>query len=76
MFPAHGSGIGLGLIAGRMLVDAVADADDPGSEDALWRFYRQSVRDGGTAAAFRDVLDLDQREFVREWRAYVTALAQ
>ncbi|MBK6856734.1 MAG: hypothetical protein IPG97_09370 [Microthrixaceae bacterium] len=38
VFPAHGSGIGIGLIAGTMLADAVADAADPGDERTLWRY--------------------------------------
>ncbi len=52
VFPAHGSGIGLGLMAGRMLVDAAADAADPGAEDVLWRYqHRFQVRHGGLLAA-------------------------
>lgn len=38
VFPAHGSGIGIGLITGTMLADAVADAADPGDERTLWRY--------------------------------------
>src|SRR5690606_36395120 len=37
-FPAHGSGIGLGLIAGRLLAEAVEGAADPGAEVVLWRY--------------------------------------
>jgi hypothetical protein len=44
-------------------------------EDALWRFYRRSVRDQGTAAAFREVLGTTQRDFVRAWRRHLTELA-
>lgn len=44
-------------------------------EDAMWRFYRRSVRDGGTAAAFRDVLDTTRGDFVRRWREHLTQLA-
>lgn len=44
VFCAHGSGIGMGLIAGTMLAEATAGAPDPGSTDALWgyqwRFWR------------------------------------
>lgn len=40
VFPAHGSGIGLGLVAGTMLAEAVADLDDPGDADALWTRYQ------------------------------------
>ncbi len=40
VFPAHGSGIGAGLIAGSMLADAVGDSDDPGDPRSLWRGYQ------------------------------------
>ncbi len=53
VFPAHGSGIGLGLIAGRMLADAVAGAVDPGDEDVLWSYQAPFQRElGGTLAAY------------------------
>jgi hypothetical protein len=55
-------------LAARLIADSYG-------EDALWRFYRQAVRDGGTEAAFQDVLGVSQREFVRAWREYLTALA-
>jgi len=49
VFPVHGSGIGLGLVAGRMLADAVTDHGDPGGAEALWRyqadFHRELGRD-------------------------------
>jgi flavin-dependent dehydrogenase len=40
VFPAHGSGIGVGLVAGSMLADAVADLDDPGDAHQLWARYQ------------------------------------
>ncbi len=55
-------------LAARLIADSYG-------EDALWRFYRQAVRDGGTQAAFQDVLGVSQQEFVRAWREYLTALA-
>ncbi len=52
VFPAHASGIGTGLIAGRMLVDAAADAADCGAEDVVWRYqHRFQERFGGHFAA-------------------------
>ncbi len=52
VFPAHASGIGSSLIAGRMLVDAAADAPDCGAEDVLWRYqHRFQQRFGGMFAA-------------------------
>ncbi len=44
-------------------------------EDALWRFYRRSVEDRGTAAAFREVLGTTQRDFVRLWQSHLSDLA-
>ena len=53
VFPAHGSGIGLGLIAGTLLAETVADADDCGDESTLWSYQsRYQQRYGGTLAAF------------------------
>lgn len=53
VFPAHGSGIGTGLIAGSMLADAVAGEADPGDEAVLWRYQAAFQRElGGTLAAF------------------------
>lgn len=52
VFPAHGSGIGSSLLAGRMLVDAVADAADCGDEHLLWRYQHAfQSRFGGMFAA-------------------------
>src|SRR5690606_726565 len=61
VFPVHGSGIGLGLIAGRMLADAVAAAaaagsGDIGSAEALGRYqiaFHQEM--GPDLAAFDGV---------------------
>lgn len=53
VFPAHGSGIGMGLMAGRMLSDVVADTGDPGNPDTLWRYQEGWHRAfGGPLAAF------------------------
>jgi flavin-dependent dehydrogenase len=40
VFPAHGSGIGIGLMAGTMLAEAVEGLDDPGDERQLWARYQ------------------------------------
>lgn len=57
VFPAHGSGIGIGLIAGTVLAEGVADADDPGDPEVLWRGYQAPFQRefGGDLAGF-DVL--------------------
>ena len=53
VFPAHGSGIGMGLIAGRMLADAVVGAPDPGDEQVLWGYQAAFQHEhGGLLAAF------------------------
>ncbi|MFO0712486.1 MAG: tryptophan 7-halogenase [Sandaracinus sp.] len=54
---AHGSGVGIGLVAARMLADAVRGADDPGADEVLAQYERSFHREHGgvlTAAdAFR-----------------------
>lgn len=45
VFPAHGSGIGVGLVAGAILAAGVADAADPGDEHALWAGYQVPFMD-------------------------------
>jgi flavin-dependent dehydrogenase len=53
VFPAHGSGIGMGLIGGRMLADAVRGAADPGAETTLWAYQAAFQHElGGPLAAF------------------------
>jgi hypothetical protein len=64
--------IGAWYEAAWLAVRLIADSY---GEDALWRFYRQSVRDEGSAAAFREVLGVSQSEFVRAWRSHLVALA-
>lgn len=57
VFPAHGSGIGVGLIAGTMLAEGVASVDDPGDPDELWTRYQAPFQRelGGDLAGY-DVL--------------------
>lgn len=53
VFPAHGSGIGMGLMAGTTLAEAVAGATDPGDEAVLWRYQAAFQHEhGGLLAAF------------------------
>ena len=52
---AHGSGIGFGLIAGRVLADALAHHDDPGSDEATWRYQRSFLREFGPTIGSFDV---------------------
>lgn len=54
VFPAHGSGVGVGLVAGTVLADAVAAADDPGSTAAGWAYQATYWRRLGGDLAFYD----------------------
>lgn len=56
VFPAHGSGVGLGLIAARCLSDALLRAGDPGSERSLWPYAVQYHRKWGALSAGYDQL--------------------
>jgi flavin-dependent dehydrogenase len=61
VYATHGSGIGIGLVAARLLAEAVAEAaargDDLGAQGSLWayaaRFHRQWMPLLGAADAFR-----------------------
>ncbi|MCC6522912.1 MAG: hypothetical protein IT373_09645 [Polyangiaceae bacterium] len=55
-FPAHGSGVGAGLVAARMLADAVVHSPDPGRLEALWRYASRFQRELGGVHAGYDVL--------------------
>jgi flavin-dependent dehydrogenase len=49
----HGSGIGFGLIAGKLLAEAVAGASDPGEAGVLLRYQTNFLRDfGGILAGY------------------------
>lgn len=53
VFPAHGSGIGTGMIAGELLAAAIGDAGDAGDPHALVRYARRfMVEVGGVNAAY------------------------
>ncbi len=58
-FPMHGSGVGAGLLAGRILAEAVSSRRDPGSAGALGLYNRRVQRRIG---AVHGVYDL-----VRAW---------
>ena len=52
VYSAHGSGVGFGMIAARMLAEVVSTFDDPGSEAATWAYQaRFARRHGGVLAA-------------------------
>lgn len=47
VFPGHASGVGMGLLAARMLADACRDARDPGAVEVLWRYAASFQRTHG-----------------------------
>lgn len=50
---AHGSGVGMAMLAARTLAGAVAGAHDPGAIDVLWRYASPFQRThGGMLAAY------------------------
>jgi flavin-dependent dehydrogenase len=53
---AHGSGIGFGLIAGKVLAEAVGSAPDPGDPDVLWRYQARYQREFGAILAAYDAV--------------------
>lgn len=55
VFPAHGSGTGIGLIAARVLADSVREFDDPGSLEATWGYQAAFQREYGSLLAAYDV---------------------
>ncbi len=52
----HGSGIGFGLVAGRVLADAVRGAADPGDADVLFRYQSRFLRAHGAVFAAYDAV--------------------
>ena len=56
VMPAHGSGIGFGMIAAKVLAEAVANADDPGSPDTLWSYQANFLREFGATLAGYDAI--------------------
>ena len=67
VFPAHGSGTGIGMIAAKILADSVAGTKDPGDPEALWNYQSKFMREyGSTFAAFdvfrRAIQPLDREQ--------------
>lgn len=52
----HGSGIGFGLMAGKVLAEAVEGAVDPGHPAVLWRYQARYLREFGAILAAYDVV--------------------
>jgi len=56
VFPAHGSGVGAGMLAGKILAEEVGHHDDPGQLRATWAYQARYQRDFGATLAAYDVL--------------------
>jgi len=80
VFPAHGSGVGIGLVAARELADAVGatgaggGGGDPGDERRLWAWQAAFHRRHGAVLAAYDLFrrltqSLDAADFGRMLRA-------
>lgn len=72
VYSAHGSGIGIGLIAASLLADAAIEAhrsgQDPGSLEALWPYPRRFHREYGGVLGASDLF----RRFSQELTAAET----
>lgn len=55
VYSAHGSGVGMGLLAGRTLAEVVASFDDPGCEGATWAYQARFHRKHGGLLAATDL---------------------
>jgi menaquinone-9 beta-reductase len=55
VFGAHGSGIGLGLLAARQLADVVGHAEDPGALESVWAYQAAFHRTWGPLVAISDL---------------------
>ena len=55
-FPMHGSGVGAGMVAARVLADAVARRADPGDPTALAAYDRGAQREVGVAHGVYDLM--------------------
>ncbi|MSP72531.1 MAG: NAD(P)/FAD-dependent oxidoreductase [Myxococcales bacterium] len=69
IFPAHGSGVGLGLIAASMLASHVGGGRDPGELRALWTWQAAFQREYGTLCAAYDVVRRLTQRLSREEQA-------
>lgn len=66
VFPAHGSGIGVGLIAGRIMAETLGRLRDPGSLEATWAYQCAAQRELGTALAVSDIMRRASQRFTPE----------
>ncbi len=55
VFPAHGSGTGIGMVAARILAESLQGKPDPGSFEATWAYQSAFQREYGGLLASYDV---------------------
>jgi len=55
VFPAHGSGVGNGMSAGKMLAEAITGQDDPGAWKHLWNYQARFQKEIATVSATYDI---------------------
>ena len=53
--PAHGSGVGSGLIAAKILSEKIISHSDPGSVEATWSYQSAFQKDRGAIHAFYEI---------------------
>jgi menaquinone-9 beta-reductase len=55
VYSAHGSGVGMGLLAGRQLAEVVCSFGDPGSLDATWAYQARFMHKHGGLLGATDI---------------------
>ena len=74
VFPAHGSGVGTGLVAAKLLADAVGRRGDPGDDYGLWSYTLAWHRGlGAVTAAYDTFRRLTQTMHAHETTAVMAA---
>ena len=69
VFSAHGSGVGMGLLAAKLLAEAIETGADPGDERVLWRYAVAFQRRYGATLGVYDLFRrLTQRLDVNDYR--------
>ena len=66
VYALHGSGVGMGLVAARLLADAATGADDPGDPAALHRYAHRFLRTYGGRLAAADLFRRHSQTLTRD----------
>jgi len=64
VFPAHGSGVGSGLIAANILSEAVKSQSDCGSIEAVWEYQSIYQREIGSIHGFYEIFTRTSQELL------------